>query len=229
MNFSDINWLLLAVLAVLIYFTVSGYKRGFVKLLISLLSMVLTFYLVWVVTPYISNYLINETQLYSTVKEKLDTSFEEANSKRDNTIYENQIETINSYEVPGTVKNILESNNTEDVYNSLAVAFFEDYVSCFLAKIIIRIIAFVVSYIMVMLFLKMTFLSMEIISRIPVISGFNKVAGLFFGFFEGMFIVWMGYLIGAIFFTEKFNSLVGSSRFLTYLYEKNMILQLLLK
>ncbi len=229
MNISDINWLLVAVLAVLIFFTYSGYRRGFVKLLISLLSMVLTFYLIWVVTPYISDYLINETRLYETVKEKLDTTFEEENAKRDNTIYENQVETINSYEVPGTVKNVLESNNTKDVYNSLAVGIFEDYVSCFLAKIIIKIISFVAAYILVMLLLKMTFLSMEIIAKIPVIRGINRIAGMFFGFGEGMFIVWMGYLVGAIFFTEKFNSMVESSRILSYLYEKNIILQLLLK
>lgn len=223
----EINIATIITLGILIFFTVKGYRKGFVKLLVSLLSMILTLVLVWIVTPYISDYLTNNTGMYSSIKENLDTAFEDANSKRDNTVYENQVETINSYEVPDLLKTVLAQNNTEDIYRKLAVTIFEDYVSAFLSRMIIRILSFVVTYILIMLFLKMTVLSMSFIVKIPVIKGINKYAGLVFGFAEGMFICWIGFMLATVFAGAAFMNMVHGSRILNFLYTNNIILRLI--
>lgn len=222
--FSDLNWILVVVLAVLGCFTYSGYRRGFVKLIISLLSMALTFYLVWLITPHITDFLMENTTAYESIVDSLNESFREANSVRDNTIYENQLQTIDSYSVPTSMKELLVENNKEDVYRSLMVNIFEEYVSAFLGKLIIRVIAFISTFILIMLFLKMTFLSMELISKIPVISGINRLFGLIFGFVEGIFIVWIGYIFAILSFGKKFYAIVSTSRILLSLYNSNPVL-----
>lgn len=223
--------LVAAVAAVLIFFTLSGFRRGFVKIIISLLSMVLTLWLVSVVTPYISTYLIENTGVYEMVKEKANSAFSEKNGLRDNTIEENQIETIQSYSVPETMKDVLIHNNTVDVYQKLMVTAFEDYISSFLARAVINIMAFICTFVMIMVFLKMTFLSMEIISRIPIIKGINRLAGLLAGFAEGMIIVWIVFLAATIFLGgeigNRFFSAVDNSLFLTLIYNNNILLHLI--
>lgn len=229
MDFYDINILVIVVLACVVFFTWNGYRRGFVKLIISLLSMVLTFYLVWTVTPYISDYLTNETTLYDVTYEKLNDFFHEANSQRDNTVYENQVQTINSYSVPHNMKNMLIDNNNQGMYESLAVNLFEDYVSRFMAKFLIRIMAFIITYLMVMILLKMTFLSMEFISKIPVISGFNRFVGLVAGLTEAMFIVWIAFILMSVFCPKWFYLQVSSSHILSWFYENNLILDIFVR
>lgn len=228
MNISEINFLALIAIVVLVGFAISGFNRGFVKLFISLISMLLTFYLVWTITPTIAEYLIENTTIYENVKESLDNKFADQNSVRDNTIYENQVETINSYDLPSLLKESLLSNNNEESYQLLVVTIFEDYVSAFLARMVIKISAFLVTYIMTMIFLKMTFLSMEIIAKIPIISGINRLAGLFFGVLEGFFIVNIGLLVIAFVLGDKIIPIIFDSRILRYMYDNNIILRILI-
>lgn len=225
------NPLLIGVLAVLIICTVHGYHKGFIKIIISLISLVLTIWLVSVVTPYISTYLVEHTGLYDGVKAQVAEAFAEDNSHLDNTVPENQTTTINSYDVPNIMKSTLISNNTVDTYTRLAVSAFEDYISSFLARIIINVAAFICTFLMITVFLRMTFFSLELISKIPIIKGTNKFIGLFAGFAEGLLIVWIFFLAATIFsgnaFGRQFFELVESNVLLNYLYNSNVLLKVI--
>lgn len=210
------------------FFAISGYKRGLVKLVISLVSMILTAYLVFSITPEISDFLVNETRAYEVVKDGIDSALEGKNSERDNTIYENQIVTIDSYGMPGRLKKALKDNNNEDTYNTLLVSVFEDYVSGFIARLCIKIMAFFSTFIVVMLVLKMTFLSMEFISSIPVISTINRIFGLFFGFIEGLIVVSAVFLILSIAWGKGLLELVSGNYILEALYDNNLLLAIFL-
>lgn len=223
---TNLNYISLAVGAVILFFAIKGYRRGLAKLSATILSMALTFYLVSVVTPYITDYLAEKTTLQETVKEKLDKQFEERNSKRDNTLYENQIATIESYEMPRVMKNVLRKNNNPRIYEEIAVTIFEDYVSVFLSRLILHLSAFVSTYLMVMLFLKATLLSMKLISHIPVFKGINKILGFIFGAAEGVFVLWFLLIIGMLFAGDKVLELASTNSVIGTLYNNNMILEL---
>lgn len=51
--------------------TVNGYHKGFIRILISFLSLIVTLVVVWFVTPYVSDFLKDHTPLYGTVKENI--------------------------------------------------------------------------------------------------------------------------------------------------------------
>lgn len=225
------NELLIAVLIVLLFFTLHGYNKGFIKIIISLVSLVLTIWLVSVVTPYISDYLIEETPVYNQIKEQITEAFAEDNSRLDNTIAENQEETIKSYGLPVIIKNALISNNTVAAYQDLMVSQFEDYISSYIARIIINAMAFVCTFLMITIFLRFTFFSMKLIAELPIIKGLNRFAGLFAGLLEGVLLIWIGF-IGATIFAGKdlgvrFFELVDKSIFLSFLYDNNVLLQIL--
>ena len=65
------NWLLIAVVIVLAGLTINGYHKGFIRILISFLSLIVTMVVVWFVTPYVSDFLKDHTPLYGTVKENI--------------------------------------------------------------------------------------------------------------------------------------------------------------
>lgn len=224
------NELLAAVLVILLVCTWHGYRKGFIKIIISFLSIILTFWLVSVVTPYISHYLVENTELYQGVKNQISEAFAEDNARYDNTIPENQMKTIQSYRVPEVMKTTLISNNNESMYETLMVSAFEDYVSSFVARVVLNVFAFVCTFLMITIFLRMTFFSMELLGRLPIVKGINKTAGLFLGFAEGILIVWVLFLGATVFAGNRvgarFFEQINENAFLSLLYNCNILLKL---
>ena len=86
-----------------------------------------------------------------------------------------------------------------------------------------KVVAFILSYIIVMIILKMTVLSMEMISKIPVLHNINKLLGFIAGLAEGLFIVWFMYLIPMVVIPELFYNLMVLNPFTKLLYENNLL------
>lgn len=86
-----------------------------------------------------------------------------------------------------------------------------------------KLIAFILSYIIVMIILKMTVLSLEMISRIPVINGLNRVLGFAAGLCEGLFILWFMYLILMVVIPDIFENIMTSNMYLSYMYNYNLL------
>ena len=86
--------ILLLIVIVVALFTFQGYKQGFLRIIFSFVSILLAIWLVVKISPVISDYLMEKTKISNVTEKKIMEIFEEKNSERDNTIYENQIETI---------------------------------------------------------------------------------------------------------------------------------------
>lgn len=226
------NELTIAVLVILGVCTISGYCRGFIRILVSLMSMVLTIALVTIVTPYISDFLMRETRLYETIQDKVVDAFADTNAQRDNTITANQVLTIESYEIPDILKEGLIENNNTEIYQRLMVDIFEDYIGGYIAKLIINALAFAATFLMITIFLRFTILSLHIISKIPIIKGLNKIAGAFAGLAEGVVLVWIGFLFAMLFcgneIGDKLMMYVSQSPFLTLIFNTNYLLKLVM-
>lgn len=61
------NWLLPAALLFVLFSTIDGHKKGFIKKSVGLVSLILTLAVASVTTPYIAAYLQEETALYDTL------------------------------------------------------------------------------------------------------------------------------------------------------------------
>ncbi len=223
----DINILLVAVIAILVISAVNGYRKGFLRIAISLFTIVLVICVVTVISPYVSNYLTHHTKVYDHLKEKVVEVFSDNNAQYDNTIEENQIKTIESYDLPEIITSCLISNNKTEVYQSLMVSLFEEYVAGYLAKMIINAISFIGCFLMLWILTWFIIFSADIIARIPIIKGFNKLLGLFAGLVKGLLIIWVGFFVAIIFFGNTIGSQmltsINSSVLLTMLFNNNLL------
>lgn len=112
-----------------------------------------------------------------------------------------------------------------------ASVFFSFYINPYMSKFIndytelpqSKVVAFIISYIIVMIVLKMTVLSMEMISKIPVFHNINKLLGFIAGLAEGLFIIWFMYLIPMVVIPELFYNLMILNPVTKLLYENNLL------
>ena len=64
------NWVLLLVLLILGYNIIRGYRKGFLRIVYSLVSWVIVLTFVTVATPYINTYLMEHTTLYEKIEQQ---------------------------------------------------------------------------------------------------------------------------------------------------------------
>ncbi|HKM21253.1 MAG TPA: CvpA family protein [Lachnospiraceae bacterium] len=225
----EVNTLFVIVVALLAISAVHGYRKGFLRMAISLFTIILVIAIVTVISPYVSNYLTNHTKVYDQLKEKVVEVFADKNEVYDNTIEENQIKTIETYELPDIIKACLIENNTTEVYHSMMVSLFEDYVAGYIARMIINAITFIGLFLMLAILMAFVIFSADIIAKIPIIKGFNKLLGMFAGLFSGLLIVWVGFFVAIIFFGNtvgtKMLTYINDSVFLTLLFNTNLLVK----
>lgn len=224
----EINYLFLAVVALFIYMTVRGYKRGFLRIVVTFIGTLIIIAAARKASPYVTDYLMNNTETYQKVQLRIEEKFAEANERYDNSIPENQVKTIDSYEIPDSLKDNLQINNTAEMYRQLLVSAFEEYVSAYLAKTVVKVAGFVVAFIVLIIAFKILLRVVDIISRIPIIRGINEFIGACLGFVEALVIVWVFFFALVMFIGNDSGAalfgMISDSKLLTLLFNTNMLL-----
>ena len=226
---------------------IRGYRRGLIKSLASVISLVASLALVSFVTPYVSQFLQEQTPVYTYVMERCQESFtvtlDEADEKteeseteegdvslkkgNDNDTVGNVAGTISSQlqknaieelPLPSVLKNLLIRNNTEKIYKDLAVNSFNDYVPKFMANLIMNIISFVVTWLIVASFIWLAVMTLDVIANLPIIHGINQMLGLVLGAGQALVIVWIAFLAITVFASTA----IGKQ--LMEMIEKNVLL-----
>lgn len=224
----EVNFLFIAIVALIIYMTVRGYRRGFLRIVVSFIGTIVIIIAAREAAPYVTDYLYNNTDAYEKIELGIEEMFKDANEKYDNSIPENQIKTIDSYNVPDSLKNNLIINNTAEMYKTLVVDVFEDYVSRYLANTAIKAAGFVLAFIVLIIAFRLLLTVVNIISRIPIIRGINQFIGGCLGFVESLIIVWVFFFVAVMFIGNESGSyifrMIADSEFLTLLFNTNILL-----
>lgn len=235
------------VIVIFLLFMIRGYRRGLIKSLASVISLVASLALVSFVTPYVSQFLQEQTPVYTYVMEKCQESFtvtlDEADEKTAESETEegdvslkkgnnndtvgnvagtisNQLQknAIEELPLPSVLKNLLIRNNTEKIYKDLAVNSFNDYVPKFMANLIMNIISFVVTWLIVASFIWLAVMTLDVIANLPIIHGINQMLGLVLGAGQALVIVWIAFLAITVFASTA----IGKQ--LMEMIEKNVLL-----
>lgn len=223
-----INYLFIAVIILFLYMIGRGYRKGFLRIVVTFIGTIFIIIAVKAASPYVSEYLLNNTNTYEKIQEKITEKFAEANTRYDNTIPENQPLTIDSYDLPDVLKTNLIINNTKEMYTSLLVSMFEEYVSAYLAQTAIKAMAFIILFIIMYAAFKIILIAVDVISKIPVIKGFNKSLGACLGLVEALLIVWIFFFAVVMFIGNDSGStllsMIASSKFLSFLFNSNILM-----
>lgn len=227
------NWLEIVIVILIIGCMITGYQKGLIKGSVTLVSLVASLVLVSALTPTISKVLQNNTPIYKAIQTNvlkgISPSQEEEKKKLSTA---EQRESIEKLKLPSTIKESLIENNNNEVYQLLKVDQFYEYTASYIAKIILNIITFIICLILVNIIIKIVFLGLDLISKLPVINGMNRLTGLGLGFLKGILMVWVLFLVLTMFnknaFVQELFELINKSELLSFLYSQNVFLRVIL-
>ena len=215
------HWLEVAVAAYLIGMMLYGHYRGFIRIAVSVMSLFITLF------------AEHNTTLYETMKESalkasgLDEKMDEMAQTAGLAGKAGERAVIESLEIPDQVKKLLIENNNGEVYQEMGVQIFEDYVGKYLADRVIRVIIFTVLFTVFYASLHIVIVWLNLLSRLPIIYGLNKIAGAVLGLTEALIFVWIGCLVLTLFsgspIGKSMIDQINGSIWLTWLYDHNML------
>lgn len=143
---------------------------------------------------------------------------------------EMQTQAIQQADLPNVFKSLLAVNNNSEIYQQLGVETFAQYVGSYLAKLIINIVAFLITFVLISIILRAIVFALDIVSSLPGVGIVNRLAGGVIGMVGAMVIVWTLYIIITLMYTttvgKELFQMIQENQFLTVLYEYNPIMKL---
>lgn len=220
------NWLLIVVIAVLVLSVIIGYKKGLIKQVLSIVSVVVTMIAVCLLTPLISGFIKGHTgiydKLYANVGNQLHISGITAGSEE---------EFIEKANLPRVIKDLLFADENVERYVEMGVTGFAEYVTGSVTDVIFNAVVFMISFAVVFIIVKIVFAAVNLIGKLPGIKQVNKTAGILVGLVEGLIVVWILFAVATMLGSTQFGrnvfEQVNSNAFLSFLYNNNLILRYL--
>lgn len=237
----EITWLGVVVAALLLIGGCIGYRRGFIKEILSFFMVFLTLALAWTINPYVNTFVSKNTSLYEHVEtscEKFISDYgtnQEGNDDTDTeyeTDYmdEDDSSLIDRLQLPQIIKQSISKNNTADTYEQLAVSTFTGYISGYLSRGIVNGISYLISYIIANLIMGVILYILNIIAKLPLINSANRLTGGALGLAKGILFVWVLFLLVTVMCNTEFGSttldLIDHDLLLRILYENDIFVKI---
>lgn len=141
-----------------------------------------------------------------------------------------QIKAIEMAELPEVFKSLLSDNNNDVIYEKLGVKTFAEYVGEFLSKLIIHIVAFLCTFLLVTIVLRAIIFALDIVSELPVLGFFNRLAGGVVGAAGGLIIIRLFFVVITLLYVTAFGreiyQVIQENAILNMLYENNPLMKL---
>lgn len=207
---------------------IRGYKRGLIREVVSLICVFLSMSIVWFVNPYVNQFIRETTSVY----EKVEESCQEFVEKKYNTQIsggEGQDVFINEMNLPDLLSKGMVQNNNSDIYQYLAVTTFSDYIAQYLARMAVNGISFLISLLMATILVRSVTWMLNLVSRLPVIHGMNKIAGAFLGAAKFVIVIWILFLALTVICNTEIGEtalqIVKKDYILSYLYDQDILIK----
>ena len=217
----------LIVILILIIFATFGYKRGLIRSVITLCSSIVALVLSFIVYPAI-NMFLKLTPLYTSVYEGVFKKIEAIDFGKG---IQSQGEAIleNITWLPQFLTLQIKNNNNTAMYELLGVKTIQEYISIYIANMIISLIAILITWFLLKIVLVVVLRALgSIIEHLPVISSFNHGSGLIFGLVKGALTLSVIGLIIPVFITlpgfQDISQSIEASILTKWMYDNNFIL-----
>lgn len=223
------TWLGIAVLALIAAACIMGFRKGFVKEIVSVFFMLISFLLVWAVNPYVNTFVKEYTPVYDTIQDKCQTLVSEQIGNKKTLDKEEQNQVMENMELPDLLKNALVENNTAETYRYLAVSTFTEYISDSLAVMAVNGISFLISFVLSAAVIKLLGFILNVLTKLPVINGINKIAGAAVGGIKCIIFIWIAFLVLPLLCNTTLGqqgmALIQQDAFLNFLYSQNVFVK----
>lgn len=232
------NGLLIAVGLIFLVCMIVGYTRGFIKIVASLGATVATIVLATFLSPYVSGVLLKTVPIEEMIQEKC---MEILMSNQEGVTVSDDVENsqdaqffmIENAKLPEVFQQLLLDNNNPEIYKTLGVTTFSEYIGSYLARLIADIVSFLLTLIVVTIVVRTILCTVGFIGKLPVIGGLNRIAGGILGIGTGLIVVWVLFIIITLMYDSEIGrqcfASIAENEFLTYLYENNILMNYITK
>ena len=232
------NGLLIAVGLIFLVCMIVGYTRGFIKIVASLGATVATIVLATFLSPYVSGVLLKTVPIEEMMQEKC---MEILMSNQEGVTVSGDVENsqdaqffmIENAKLPEVFQQLLLDNNNPEIYKTLGVTTFSEYIGSYLARLIADIVSFLLTLIVVTIVVRTILCTVGFIGKLPVIGGLNRIAGGILGIGTGLIVVWVFFIIITLMYDSEIGrqcfASIAENEFLTYLYENNILMNYITK
>lgn len=218
------------VIAVLFLFLLLGAYRGFLRIILTTFSLVITLVLAGALFKPISNYIENKTVIGPRVEHRLEEYVNSALDGVTGTVQNAETAFIEALPLPSSMKAELAAKNTLAGYADQGVTSFSEYIARNLSSLVIRILTYVLLFILIFLILRLILRLSNLINHIPVLGGINRLFGAIFGVAEGVLFLWIACMIIMMMSGTDFGvtceKVIRGSQVLTFIYEHNYLAQI---
>ncbi|WP_434310075.1 CvpA family protein [Hominifimenecus sp. rT4P-3] len=183
--------LLIFVGAILILATLRGWRKGFLKMALGMLAVVLAIVFTALFSPTVTRLLRTETPLYDKMTETIGVGLAEMLEGEEEDTKEGQQKALENSSLPNVLKETLLENNNERVYQMLGVDSFLGYVSRYLAGVVVNICGVLLTFALSFAVLRLALLLLGVVQHLPGIHLVNKVGGGILGFLQGLVLIWL--------------------------------------
>lgn len=220
------NWLLIVTGIIILTNAFIGMKTGFIKTVFSLVSLILALVLTAWISPVMKDYLKGNDKVCEVISHGIEKMLPFGDEE---VASEDQTSEIEKLKLPKSLKDSLIKNNTVQSYEELAVKSFKSYVSDYLTGVIINALAFLITFIVIIILLWVICMALDLISKLPLLNSLNKTTGLLAGLAQGLIIVWLFFIVLTVFSSTHLGQdamkQVGESQILSILYNNNYLLR----
>jgi len=198
-----------------------GYRRGLVRALFDLVSNVLAMVVTYMFSGTVAA-LLRQTPLFGWMQGGIADRLgigDMVGAGVTNII--GQADVIAGLHLPEQILSLLHENNNPEVFNMLGVTALEDYISGFLASMVLSGISALLVFAAVSIILRQISRGLGFFNRIPIIGGLNRWGGAAGGAVIGTVIVWVVFALAAL---APFVDLgIENTVVARYLYENNLL------
>lgn len=235
---NNFNVLTIVVLAILAISTFIGWKKGLLHMVLSFASMILSLVLAWILFPHVSSILGGfeplSQGLYNKVETVLTETLEEVlpDVSLDSVGNTEQNQLIDALPLPQQLKDSLAQNNSIDIYESLGVSNFVEYLATSVTSLIIKAISLLLTLLIAFIGLHLLINVIDLVAKLPVLSTFNQGGGALLGLVIGYLIMQVLFLIITTFSATSWGmslmKQIQESSILTFLYNSSAMIKMVL-
>jgi len=220
------NWVLIAVIAIFAVFGWLGVRKGFIKLVFSLVSTIAALVFATLFSPVVATIMKNNEAVVGFFDDKVESLIQFSKSEETAT-GSKQESLIDELPLPEIFKESLIEDNTAETYLDFQAENFKQYVCRRITNVIINAIAFVVTLAVAIIALIVLCATLNLIAKLPILHQINTAAGLAAGLAEGLLLVWILFVVVTMFAGSAFGqnalAMIAENPLLDFIYKNNLV------
>lgn len=210
-NYFGLNTVDYVIIFVILLFGLLGWKKGFMKSLVGIISLVASIIIAWLLYPIVSDILTG-------------FGFKEV-------IGNMVLGSLGSVEAPGANETVLPKFIADAILKTQTDI--NTGISSYVADVILSIISFVFVLVIARIIIQIGLTILNIFSKLPVVSTLNHLTGLSLGLIKGTVIMYLAVviLLGAVPTAKytRYKNDIENSVIINKIYSKNIIENVFIK